>query len=780
MSKQQDQVNDIEKTSWEKTIEIANMEDENYKKACIEGRIEGVELDSNGKISIIASIEDEEYKKACVEGKISGVVLEKFEKSLIIEHISEEYKKACIEGRIAGVELVGLGKIFVMMSIEDEEYIKDCVEGRIAGVVLDSGEKRNLIESMGDKEYKKACVEGRISGVKLSSFDMGFLIKAIEEDYAKACVEGKIIGVKLDSLAKSIVIENIGDEDYKKACVEGKIEGIELDNNGKKKIIESIGKEYARDCIEGKVAGVEIVGINKIWLIESIGKEYAKACVEGRIAEVQLKSEDKRILIEGIENEEYTKACIEGLIEGAELDSKDKRILLEIMEEEYVKLCIEELELDSCDKRILIDVLGDEKYAKACIEERIEGVELESFDKIWLIEKSGEEYAKSCIEGKINLTNDEILLLVANRNDEEYINNYINNPNSPIDDNTRNQLRTSLIIRKVEEISIETNLDFNIPKEMTIGIEIENEGKFSNNVNKHFFLKGWSAKEDSSLLNGVEIVSPILHPTQKDAQDIYKVTEMLTRVGQNVSERCGGHIHIGADYLKSKEAYKNLMEIWGNTEEILYTISNEKGTSPRSGMSQYASPITPKVQVAINSGEIELTDEISLDEFISELKKVQGDRYSGLNLLNIKDSKNTIEFRLANGTINPDLWMDNINLFGGIVAVSQELTETQDKRKQELFEKLIEDISNDEKLPVLLELVGIEPERYEERYKENIELMKDSKPAFSGIEGPTKFTAKKIKEMTKDVSASSQYEAIQAIINEQEREQRETVQGIEL
>ena len=34
---------------------------------------------------------------------------------------------------------------------------------------------------------------------------------------------------------------------------------------------------------------------------------------------------------------------------------------------------------------------------------------------------------------------------------------------------------------------------------------------------------------------------------------------------------------------------------------------------------------------------------------------------------------------MANGTLNPDLWMDNINLFGGIVAISEELAQIQQK-----------------------------------------------------------------------------------------------------
>ena len=45
--------------------------------------------------------------------------------------------------------------------------------------------------------------------------------------------------------------------------------------------------------------------------------------------------------------------------------------------------------------------------------------------------------------------------------------------------------------------------------------------------------------------------------------------------------------------------------------------------------------------------------------------------------MNVRDEKNTIEFRLANGTINPEMWIENANLFGGMVAISEELARIQ-------------------------------------------------------------------------------------------------------
>ena len=80
---------------------------------------------------------------------------------------------------------------------------------------------------------------------------------------------------------------------------------------------------------------------------------------------------------------------------------------------------------------------------------------------------------------------------------------------------------------------------------------------------------------------GVEVVSPVLKDNNEDIEDIYMACNMLQEASQEIGNCCGGHVHIGSDYLTSKEAYANLYEIWGNTERIMYIISNEKGEIPR-------------------------------------------------------------------------------------------------------------------------------------------------------------------------------------------------------
>jgi len=261
-----------------------------------------------------------------------------------------------------------------------------------------------------------------------------------------------------------------------------------------------------------------------------------------------------------------------------------------------------------------------------------------------------------------------------------------------------------------------------LPKGMTIGVEIESEGEFSKAI-QGINLEGWKGKADYTLVHGVEVTSPVLNGSERDSQNIYLICNLLKDFGQYASQRCGGHIHIGADYLKSKEDYVNLITIWGNTEEILYLISNRPGELIRNGaILMYAEPISRKMQKAMKRGTINLDSEEDVEQFTKALYTVQRDRSSGINFENVNDEeKRTIEFRLSNGTLDPNVWIENINLFGGLVKAAKEpqndlLKGLADKQK-----------SQEELLEILLQLTVSEDKRdiYRQRYRENSKLMEE-------------------------------------------------------
>jgi len=657
--------------------------------------------------SLLESLKDETKIRECIERRVEL----KLNNDVVVQLISiskdAEYKKMVIEGKVPGLEVYFWDKLKLIGTM-DEEYIKAAVEDRIPEIWLTNWDKLKLVENMSET-YKKDIIEGRVPRVKFSKFEKIFFM---DEEAKKAAIEERDPEVKFDIWDKLKLLDTMGEE-YKKAVIEDKIPTFLIDEHNKINLLRTMGEEYKRAVLEDKIPGLRLANGYKLRLIETLGEKYRKAAIEGKISGLYLDSDSKLELLKDTDVE-YRRLAVEGKIAGLELDNESKARI-------------------------------------------ISGMRLEC--------------RKSALKGEIEVPVEVIESVILRSGDADFIKMMLDDKEIEVGDEFRERLRNILLALKVNELNIEPNIEFTLPKEMTIGMEIENEGESSEILMNSFEFGKWSAKGDGSLRDGVEIISPILKPTKECAEEIYKVTKALNMLEQGVSERCGGHIHIGADYLTSTQAYANFMEIWCNTEQILYTVSNEKSETPRDGVDEYAVPFTGKLQRALEDGVLQLNDEKELDKFVEELKTVQGSRYSGMNLLNVNNGKNTIEFRLANGTLNPEMWMDNINLFGGIVAVSEELTVTQDKRKTAMFSKLKEDISNEEKLSILLELVGVEPERYVERYSANIGLIKNTElgQKFSEMNGPTQITLQKIAEMTSEVSAVAQQEAMQSIIKEMER-----------
>lgn len=277
------------------------------------------------------------------------------------------------------------------------------------------------------------------------------------------------------------------------------------------------------------------------------------------------------------------------------------------------------------------------------------------------------------------------------------------------------------------------NIDLGLPSEMTLGIEIEaeyiSEEEDLGYLLYNQMLMGWMFKCDLSLDNGVETVSPIMHNNKNDLKKIPIITNLLSEMGFITNKTCGGHVHIGADYLESTDDFMELLDLWESAEKIFYIISNKPGELPRDGIGKYAAPISNKVE----------KDKIKKDEFIEKIKKIQEKKNSDINFMNVNTEKNTIEFRLSNGTIDYNTWIENIKLYGRVIQMAYEISKI--KRKLIQGQKLTEEelkkirykimlkksISLDKKKDALMGILFNEEERqpYEERYKINKELEKE-------------------------------------------------------
>ncbi|MBQ6546850.1 MAG: amidoligase family protein [Bacilli bacterium] len=276
-----------------------------------------------------------------------------------------------------------------------------------------------------------------------------------------------------------------------------------------------------------------------------------------------------------------------------------------------------------------------------------------------------------------------------------------------------------------------------IPEGMTFGVEIEAEGLNNQLVLKSSLPGDWNAKPDSSLRKGVEGISPILeNGTEKD---ISMVCSIFKSLDLEATRNCAGHVHIGADYFgKDVNSFKNLIEIFSNVEGLLYLIANQEGDIPRKYAFRYSLPITSKIEDVVNQDSNFFDKANSFERFKRVIKSVQKTRFSSINFNNVGSvHKNTIEFRLANGTLNPNVWIDNVNLFGGLMWLAKRISEIQrkavnkvtdeDKFVLYLYERLKdESISDEEKLKALFNMLPMLDERiYFNRYETNSALFEE-------------------------------------------------------
>ena len=139
------------------------------------------------------------------------------------------------------------------------------------------------------------------------------------------------------------------------------------------------------------------------------------------------------------------------------------------------------------------------------------------------------------------------------------------------------------------------------------------------------------------------------------------------------------------------------------------------------------------------------------DDINRFLKGIQQKKKNyGINFLNLGKNKNTIEFRLANGTIDLNTWIQNIVLFSGLVKTSEDLAKIQLKPEGERTKEEVEKLKSLAKIKnksipeeVRLEsflFIAIPEEKrdiYRNRYKVNMELIRQDKDLYRFLSNKT-------------------------------------------
>ena len=283
-----------------------------------------------------------------------------------------------------------------------------------------------------------------------------------------------------------------------------------------------------------------------------------------------------------------------------------------------------------------------------------------------------------------------------------------------------------------------------------------------------------------------------------------------------VDKCCGGHVHFDAGiFVENPEIMKNFLKLWAESEELVYKMCNKEGEVIRDGAVQTSNPgiiiknpirkpesknikeyiesarffnqtiktfaksvynsanavlvnlmfarggmASPRgkiIQQQLENGDLKVGKPKSkIYRNLLVKNKLTPERFYGLNLTNIgSENKNTIEFRMSNGTIDPETVKENVFLYASLIKTAVEMTQNPELNSDKVDKFFNKDVSEEEKVGCFLELIMDEQED-RDVYKRRWLSVKDH-PIYNKNNNFAKGTFKKtdFAEVALDVKRSS-------------------------
>ena len=205
----------------------------------------------------------------------------------------------------------------------------------------------------------------------------------------------------------------------------------------------------------------------------------------------------------------------------------------------------------------------------------------------------------------------------------------------------------------------------------TAGFEFEfedaDENKIINDMIKNNYkVQGYKIYEDDSIPDGYEICTPILNVSNINWNRIKDLCYIIKRNGY-IGNNCGGHIHIGAQILENKKnSVTNFATLIIAYENVLARFFYGNFINERLAMHTYAPPVANDWYDEYLHFESFFYSKYSCNDIINILsgyhKKNQFINLSYANYLGVNEINNTFEYRAPNGTLDPIIWQNNLNL----------------------------------------------------------------------------------------------------------------------
>lgn len=227
----------------------------------------------------------------------------------------------------------------------------------------------------------------------------------------------------------------------------------------------------------------------------------------------------------------------------------------------------------------------------------------------------------------------------------------------------------------IENYYLELRDNLGLGRKITFGLELEFEDAdvslIINKLREDSSFNDWKIKNDTTLYRGAEINSPILRDTNNSWNNLQKVCSIIDGHAV-IGSSSGGHIHVGTKVIGEKrESWLNFIKLWSVYENIIYRFSYGDFLTSRSSIVKYASPMTK-----VFWRDYQRLSRYGRLNTFEVIREISHKRNQAVNFNNVSDlkktaNKNTIEFRCPNGTIDPVIWQNNVNLFVNMLLYSK-------------------------------------------------------------------------------------------------------------
>lgn len=186
------------------------------------------------------------------------------------------------------------------------------------------------------------------------------------------------------------------------------------------------------------------------------------------------------------------------------------------------------------------------------------------------------------------------------------------------------------------------------------------------------------------------------------------------------------------------------MKLYAESEELLYKMCNDKNDPIRKNAinknfkgihfisalwrNGMAAPSGKKILKHIENDTLKVSfKKFGKLHMLASKYKFDERRYHGLNLTNIGNSKkNTIEFRMANGTLNPDIIKQNVFLYGSLINTAIQITQNPQEFDEKLNNFYNTDVTEKEKAQNFLDLI-MDNAKDRQIFMDRWESVRDSK-----------------------------------------------------